>query len=208
MADASKWQLVAWAVVAALVVFAGARMVGDRGAPPPEAKVEGPAGGGARPARLSGADGRAGVGSGGALYVHVAGAVRRPGLLRVPEGARVAVAIARAGGPARRADLTGVNLAQALEDGQQVIVPLRGARGASAAAGSGGAGGPAGAAAPSLATATVEQLDRLDGIGPALAKRILDYREAHGGFRSIDELREVDGIGEKRFSVLRKALRP
>jgi competence protein ComEA len=145
--------------------------------------------------------------------VHVAGAVRRPGLLRVPGGARVAAAIARAGGPARGADLTAVNLAQPLEDGQQVVVPRRGGAGGSAGTATATTGRDAGGAAtgasmPSLATATLEDLDALDGIGPTLARRIVEYRQANGGFRSLEELREVDGIGEKRFAALREALRP
>ena len=207
MAEAGKWQLVAWAVAAALVAVAGLRMLGGEDDPAP-APVSIDAGAAKR--RSTGA---ADAADAGGLYVHVAGAVRRPGLLRVSSGARVAAAIARAGGPARSADLTAVNLAQPLEDGQQVIVPRRGAAGSSAgptagAAGGAGAGAPAGASTPSLATATLEELDGLDGIGPTLAKRIVDYREANGGFRSIEELREVDGIGEKRFAALRKALRP
>jgi competence protein ComEA len=133
----------------------------------------------------------------------------------------VAAALDRAGGPRRRADLAGVNLAAELEDGQQVIVPVRGAATApagAAAAGSAGAGSPAaGAAAPpgsagvpklSLGAATLEQLDQLDGIGPTLAQRIVEYRTEHGGFRSVGELREVEGIGEKRFATLREALQP
>jgi competence protein ComEA len=121
-----------------------------------------------------------------------------------------------AGGPSRRADLTGVNLAAPLVDGQQVVVPVRGRAPGGGAAPSAGAASPAGAAgggaspgAPiSLSTATLEQLDALDGIGPTLARRILEYRDAHGGFRSVAELREVDGIGEKRFEALREAVRP
>ena len=197
--------MLAWAVAAALVVFAGIRMLHRDGSAPAPVRVE------EGQARQGGSTGAADAAAKGGLYVHVAGAVRRPGLLRVASGARVAAAIARAGGPARAADLTAVNLAQPLEDGQQVIVPRRGGPGGSggpAAAASGGSGAPAGASTPSLATATLEQLDSLDGIGPTLAKRIVDYRDSHGGFRSIEELREVDGIGEKRFAALRKALRP
>ena len=203
MAEAGKWQTVAWAVAAALVVIAGVRMLGREDPAPAPVRIDGAA-------RQGGSTGTADAADRAGLYVHVAGAVRRPGLLRVASGARVAAAIARAGGPARGADLTAVNLAQPLEDGQQVVVPRHGGAGraAGAAAAPGGAGAPAGASTPSLATATLEQLDGLDGIGPTLAKRIIDYREAHGGFRSVDELREVDGIGEKRFAALRKALRP
>ena len=156
-------------------------------------RVERPAGAAAGPG-----------GHGGALYVHVAGAVKRPGLYRVRAGSRAASAIARAGGPARRADVAAVNLAAPLEDGQQVIVPRAGA---GAAGGTGAAGGAAGGKV-SLATASPDQLDELDGIGPTLAERIVQYRDSHGGFRSVQELREVEGIGEKRFATLEDAVRP
>jgi competence protein ComEA len=148
------------------------------------------------------------AGGGGRLFVHVAGAVRRPGLVRVPAGSRVAAAVARAGGPSRRADLTGVNLAAQVEDGQQVVVPAAGAvPGAAGAVAAPGAGATLGAK-PSIGTVTVEQLDEIDGIGPTLAERIVEYRTENGGFGSLDELQEVDGIGEKRFETLREALQP
>jgi competence protein ComEA len=139
------------------------------------------------------------------VFVHVAGAVRRPGLVRVPAGARVAAAVARAGGPTRKADLTGVNLAAQLEDGQQVVVPVAGA-----VAPEGDSSGmvTAPGAKPSIGTATAEQLDEIDGIGPTLAERIVEYRTENGGFGSLDELQDVDGIGEKRFEALREALQP
>jgi competence protein ComEA len=133
------------------------------------------------------------------IYVHVAGAVRQPGLLRLPVGTRVATAVERAGGAGPRADLSGVNLAAKLEDGQQVVVPARGAA---------VAGGSATAPKPSLGSATVDQLDQIDGIGPTLAQRIVEYRTQHGGFGSVGELRDVEGIGEKRFETLREALQP
>jgi competence protein ComEA len=125
-------------------------------------------------------------------------------------------AVARAGGPRRRAELGGVNLAAKVQDGQQVIVPRRGEPGlggmADAQAGTGAAAAPGagGTAGPriSLAAATIEQLDTLDGIGPTLAQRIVEYRQAHGGFGSLEELREVEGIGEKRFESLRAGLSP
>jgi competence protein ComEA len=141
------------------------------------------------------------------IYVHVAGAVRQPGLLRLPAGTRVATAVERAGGPGPRADLSGINLAAKLEDGQQVVVPARGA--VPDAAGGAAAGEPAaGGAKPSLGSATVEQLDQIDGIGPTLAQRIVEYRSQHGGFSSVGQLREVEGIGEKRLETLREALQP
>jgi competence protein ComEA len=152
----------------------------------------------------SGAAGQTGAGGEG-LFVHVAGAVRRPGLFRVPAGSRVAAALARAGGPGRKADLTLVNLAARVQDGQQVVVPTAGA---APPAGIGAAGAGVTGAKPSLATATVEQLEELDGIGPTLSERIVEYRDAHGGFRSLGELRDVEGIGEKRFEALREALQP
>ena len=210
MAERDKWQLLAWAVAAALVVLVAVRLLAPGG------------GQGAQPAaavRVEDSGGAPRGGSGGheaGLYVHVAGAVRRPGLVRVPAGSRVALAVRRAGGPLRRADLTAVNLAGKLEDGQQVIVPVAGSAPAGAAAPSPGAslgaGGPAaargGTPSISLATATVEQLDSLDGIGPTLARRIVEERQRSGGFRSLEQLREVDGIGDKRFEALKAALRP
>ena len=135
--------------------------------------------------------------------VHVAGEVRRPGVYRVPEGARVLAAVERAGGPTADADLTLLNLAAPLQDGQQVIVPARAAPGAVA---------PAGAAAPSgpvsLSSASAEQLEGLDGIGPAIAARIVEWRAAHGGFASVDQLGEVPGIGPGRLEALRPQVVP
>jgi competence protein ComEA len=129
--------------------------------------------------------------------VHVAGAVRRPGLVRVPDDARVAVAVRRAGGPTAMADLNALNLAAPVDDGQQIVVP---------SAGGGGAGGAD--TKPSLGTASAEELDAVDGIGPTLAERIVEHRTESGGFGSVDDLRDVDGIGEKRLEALREALQP
>jgi competence protein ComEA len=151
------------------------------------------------------------------LVVDVEGEVRRPGIQRVAAGTRAAVAVMQAGGLTRHGDATAVNLAAPLHDGQQVVVPRRGAALAAApggdlaaAAGAGGAGGVGGAPAQpvSLSQATVAQLDTLDGIGPTLAARIVAYRTEHGGFRSIDELKQVEGIGEKRFASLKAGLTP
>lgn len=198
MAADSRGTVVIWVVAAALGVFALMRLTGsggeEAGTPvrvdrSPATAAENPRGGAER----------------AGLYVHVAGAVRRPGLVRVPAGARVAEAVLRAGGPGRKADLTGVNLAAQVEDGQQVVVPMAGA-----VPGGAGAAGSAGSAEvkPSLGSATVEQLDEIDGIGPTLAERIIEYRTENGGFSSLDELQDVDGIGEKRLETLREALQP
>jgi competence protein ComEA len=141
---------------------------------------------------------------GGGLVVHVAGAVRRPGVYRLRAGARVADAVERAGGARRRADLGAVNLAAELQDGRQVLVPLR-AKGGVAAANAAGATAPG--VPLDLNTATVEQLDELDGIGPATAQQIVAYREEHGGFGSVEELDQVPGIGETRLAALRDKVR-
>ena len=212
MPERSKWQLVAWAVAAVLLVLAAVRMMGPgSGAPStPPVRIGGEVPDGAGVAQSTTSNGE--PGARGGLYVHVAGEVRRPGLFRVPDGSRAAAAIHLAGGPTGRAELAAVNLAQRLEDGQQVIVPRRGAapvQGAVAAPGAAG-GVPGGAAAVpiSLTTATVEQLEELDGIGPTLAERILAFRDSNGGFRSLGQLQEVEGIGEKRFASLKEAVRP
>lgn len=153
------------------------------------------------------------------LTVHVAGAVHRPGVYRMRPGSRVDDAIDRAGGARLRADLGALNLAAKLEDGRQVLVPRRppaGQPGAAAAAGAaqpapapGGATGPATATAPpgppiNLNTATIEQLDQLDGIGPTTAQKILQYRQEHGGFSSVEELKNVPGIGDTRYATLKE----
>ncbi|MCC6223910.1 MAG: ComEA family DNA-binding protein [Thermoleophilia bacterium] len=137
------------------------------------------------------------------LVVHVVGAVRRPGIYRLPEGSRVADAVERAGGATRRAELGLVNLAAPLVDGQQVLVPRRGAGGPATS------GAPGGAPSPlSLSTATLEQLDGLPGVGPVTAQRILDHRERHGPFASVDELDAVPGIGPARLEQLRELVVP
>lgn len=146
-------------------------------------------------------------GGGEALVVHVAGAVRRPGVYRMRAGARVDDAVTRAGGPRRRADLSALNLAAQLEDGRQVLVPVRAPR-IAAPGGAGTSAAGASAAAPeqplNLNTATPEQLDELDGIGPTTAQHIIEYREEHDGFRSVEELDHVPGIGETRLASLRE----
>ncbi|MFI6443573.1 helix-hairpin-helix domain-containing protein [Kitasatospora sp. NPDC050543] len=132
-----------------------------------------------------------------AVVVDIAGKVHAPGLRTLPTGSRVADALRLAGGPLPDADTKGLNLARVLTDGEQIVVgepaPLAAATGVSKA--------------PfSLNHATLEQLDSLPGVGPTLAQRILAYRDAHGPFRSLDQLREVSGIGERTFTELRPLL--
>ena len=137
--------------------------------------------------------------------MHVAGAVREPGVYRMRAGARVDDAVGRAGGATPRADLTQVNLAAKVEDGRQIVVPRRVP---AAATGAGGSSSPAQPGVPlNLNTATLEQLDELSGIGPATAQKILDYREEHGGFGSVEELGQVPGIGDVRLASLREQVR-
>src|SRR4051794_16835543 len=163
------------------------RRLPDRRPPPPPGPGRGAAGPWAR-----------GVGDG-------VGEVRRPGLYRLADGSRIADAVTRAGGATRKAELAQVNLAAPLADGEQVVVPARGAA-APAAAGGGDAGAPA--APIQLSTATIEQLDALPGVGPATAQKILDYRTKHGAFSSVDELDAVPGIGPKRLEQLRDLVVP
>ncbi len=197
VSEQPRTRLLAWGVAAVLVVVAGAKLFGAREPAAPAA-----------PVRVDRRAADSGAGDAGLVYVHVAGAVRRPGLYRVPAGSRVAGALRRAGGPIGKADLTAVNLAAHLEDGQQVVVPRAGAAVATAAGGGGTTAGGAPTAPISLGAATVEQLDGLDGIGPTLAQRIVEYRQAHGGLGSVDDLREVEGIGEKRLAAIKKAVNP
>ncbi|WP_315986070.1 ComEA family DNA-binding protein [Streptomyces sp. t39] len=143
------------------------------------------------------------------IVVDVSGKVRRPGVLRLPSGARVEDALAAAGGAERGTDLTGLNRARVLTDGEHVVV---GVQGVVSAAGDPASGGPAAGGAPappiSLNSSTAAQLETLPGVGPVLAQHIVDHRTRVGGFRSVDELREVNGIGDRRFADLRNRVRP
>jgi competence protein ComEA len=137
------------------------------------------------------------------IVVDVAGAVRRPGLYRLPQGSRIADAVARAGGATGKASLDGVNLAAPIVDGEQIVVPARTPSGAAAGAGGGAPAGPV-----SLNTATAEQLDALPGIGPVTAQKIVDYRAQHGAFHSVDELDAISGIGPAKLEQLRGLVVP
>jgi competence protein ComEA len=200
MPAVSRSQLVAYALAALVVAVLGVRyMQGQaRGSDASAASTPAPApGSGSAAVRLEPRPATVAL-------VHVAGAVRTPGVYRLRDGERVQDAVRRAGGPRAGADLNAINLAAKVADGQQVVVPRRGAAGAAAVSGA-GAGEPGGPpqAPVSLNTATAEQLDTLDGVGPATASKILEYRRQHGGFRSIDDLGEIPGIGPKRLAALR-----
>lgn len=190
-------QLLVYAAILGVVAFLGTRWLQRDGAP---AAAEKPTQAGIRVQSAAG----------GRVTVHVAGAVQRPGVYRLASGARVHQAVDRAGGPSPRADTTQINLAAKVEDGRQVLVPERApAPGTSDAPSAVGAG--ATAAAPqmpvNLNTATVEQLDALDGIGPATAQQIIEFRDANDGFGSVEELGDVPGIGDKRLATLREQVR-
>jgi competence protein ComEA len=152
------------------------------------------------------------VGGGSDVVVDVTGAVREPGVYRLPAGSRVDDAVKRAGGETGKAELDSVNLAARLADGQQVVVPERVPAGAGAAAGAVGA--IAGAAAGeedgpiSLGTATAADLDTIDGIGPVTAEDIIEFREEHGGLSSVDQLDQISGIGPATMESLRERLQP
>jgi competence protein ComEA len=193
--DVPRSHLVVYVLAGLAVLWFGVRAVGARspgGGGTAVAPVQFAGGGG-------GDDGGGGGSRGGAIVVDVAGAVRHPGVYRLRSGSRVNDAVRLAGGARPRADLTTVNLAAKLEDGRQVVVPVRTPAGAAPVAGSSAA--PAGPV--NLNTATLEQLDGLSGIGPVTAQQILDYRDAHGGFGSVEELDQVPGIGPATMASLK-----
>jgi competence protein ComEA len=191
MADLTPRQIALCVAGAALVLVLGLGRLGAGGS----------ADGTAAPPAPIAVDEAGGGGDAARAVVHVAGAVRHPGVYRMPAGARVEAAVRRAGGPARRADLGAVNLAAEVEDGRQILVPRRGPGGGVAA---GVAPEPAPGQPLNLNTATLEQLDTLSGVGPATAQKILDAREERGGFGSIEELGEIPGIGDARLATLRE----
>lgn len=142
----------------------------------------------------------------GEVVVDVAGKVRRPGIVTLPGGSRVVDALKAAGGARRGADLTPLNLARLLVDGEQIVVglpPVAGAPVDGMGGGSGPTGPGAAGAVVNLNTATLEQLDTLPQVGPVTAQAILDWRTEHGRFSTVDELLEVDGIGEATLAKLR-----
>lgn len=216
MFDSDRRHLIAYVAAAAVLVVIAVRWFGRDGGSQPVPAISM-----AAPASASPSGGRPRVApvpkrAERLIWIDVAGAVHHPGLYSLPDGARVAAALERAGGVTRRANRAAVNLAARLADGQQVYVPRGGAGDVAAAGAPPAVGASAGAVAGtsaagahvSLSNASQAQLEELDGIGPALAQRIIQYREQHGGFHSIDELQEVSGIGDKRFQALKGFVSP
>jgi competence protein ComEA len=196
MLPVSARRLAAVLLLAAVAVVVGVRHVGTHARPaallvaPVRAKPT------ARPAARA-----------APLVVDVEGAVRRPGLVYLRSGARVADAVSRAGGFARKADRAGVNLAAPIADGQQVLVLRAGQPPPGGAAASGpGAAAPSGPV--SLSTATAEQLDTLPGIGPVTAQKIVAFRAQHGPFHSVEGLDAIPGIGPARLAELQGLVVP
>jgi competence protein ComEA len=191
--ELSRTQVVVYAAVAIALLLVGARAIrGEGGGEVSFAAAD------SAPA----AEGGFSVGGqSGDLVVDVTGAVRDPGVYRMPAGSRVNDALARAGGAAPRAHLEGIKLAARLADGQQVVVPERLPGGAAAV--TAGAEGPI-----SLGTATVEQLEEIEGIGPVTAEAIVAFRDERGGLSSVEQLDQVSGIGPATMDSLRERLLP
>ncbi|MFL5899797.1 MAG: helix-hairpin-helix domain-containing protein [Solirubrobacterales bacterium] len=201
MPELSRSQIAVYGAIAVALLLLGARAIraeGSGGSSSSSSSFSAsPSSGGSSFALGSG-------GSSGDVVVDVTGAVTRPGVYRLPGGARVTDAVERAGGATGGALLEAINLAARLADGQQVVVPRKGPGGAPlAAAGAMSEDGPIG-----LGTATVEQLDTIDGIGPVTAQDIVEFREQHGGLSSVDQLDQVNGIGPATMESLRARLQP
>ena len=206
MFGVSRSQIAIYAAIAAVLLLVGFNSLKDgpdRGADP---AAFGGDGGGVATAEAEADSGGLEISGGDArLVVDVSGGVRRPGVYRFGEGSRVIDAIARAGGLSGTALPGAINRAAKLADGQQVVVPVRAGAGggAIAAAAAGGADAPI-----SLGTATAEQLEEIEGIGPVTASQIIEFRDSKGGLGSVDELDQVSGIGPVTMEALRSRLQP
>jgi competence protein ComEA len=213
MGSLSRSQLIVYGAVAVVLLLVGARWIrsGDaQGEPEGGVSYSDSSTAGAPAGDASGTfavDAEGGTD----VVVHVAGAVAQPGVYRLPAGSRVNDAVQRAGGATAHAQRDSINLAARLTDGQQIIIPVRAKTTAGAAAGSAVAGSAVEAAPTtpiSVGTASVEELDTIEGIGPVTAQKIVDFRDQHGGVSSVDQLDEIDGIGPATMEALRSRLQP
>lgn len=195
MPEVGRVQLFIYAAIAVALLLIGARALQAEGGEQASFEVGNGTEGAARGFSLGG--------EGGDVVVDVTGAVRRPGVYRLPAGSRVEDAVARAGGARGDAVLEAINLAARLADGQQVVVPSSKPSATAAPAGAVSEDGPI-----SLGTATVEQLDTIDGIGPVTAADIIEFRDEHGGLASVEQLDQVSGIGPATMEALRDRLQP
>jgi competence protein ComEA len=209
MPSLSRVQLLVYGAIAVALLLLGARWIRSadaEGSPPGEIGY-GATGGGQASGGVSGSGAVSFAAEGGDVVVHVAGVVRDPGVYRLPAGSRVTDAIERAGGAGTGASPESINLAARLADGQQVVMPGRAQSSAGVTAGT-LAGGSDPDGPISLGTATVEQLDTIEGIGPITAQNILSFRDEQGGLSSVEELDEVSGIGPATMEALRDRLQP
>jgi competence protein ComEA len=195
--ELSRSQIAVYGAVALALLLVGARAIGQ--GPADSAGAFAPASGGG-----GGSGGFAVSEEGGRdVVVDVAGAVHRPGVYRLPAGSRVTDAVQRAGGGDGSAVLEQINLAARLADGQQVVVPQRVSGTSTATAGSAAEDAPI-----SLGSASADQLDTIEGIGPVTAGDIIEFRDQHGGLSSIDQLDQISGIGPATMEALRARLQP
>jgi competence protein ComEA len=201
MPDLSRSQIAVYGAVAVALLLLGARAIRAEGS---STSTSYGSSSSSSSAAQSGSVSFHPSGAAGDVVVDVTGAVVNPGVYRLPAGSRVTDAVERAGGASGGALLEAINLAARLADGQQVVVPKKGPSGAPlAAAGAASETGPI-----SLGTATAEQLDTIDGIGPVTAQKIVEYREQQGGLASVDQLDQVSGIGPATMQSLRARLQP
>ncbi len=200
MGSLSRSQLLVYGAVGVALLLVGARWIRSSDSSSPQGGVSYSSSG-------SGDSLAVDQGGGDDVVVDVAGEVASPGVYRLPAGSRVNDALKRAGGATGRADPESINLAARLADGQQVVMPGRAEGPAGVAAGA--TNGDSAVAGPiSLGTATVSELDTIEGIGPVTAQDIVDFRDQHGGVSSVDELDQIDGIGPATMDALRDRLQP
>jgi competence protein ComEA len=213
----SRRQIIAYVAVAVVVVAIGVRyVVLPRQAGPQEAQAVVLAPVAASPSAQGAEAASPAASPTPDVLVYVCGAVRTPGVVRLPAGARVTDALQLAGGPTAKAELAAVNLAAQVTDGQQILVPERGAvavatapsssGSSSGATGATSAGGATPGSLININTASLEELDSLDGVGPSTAQKIIDYRTENGGFKTIDEIKEVPGIGDAKFASMQDSI--